>query len=160
MYSSPHLNCILTNLQIDCNNAIDWFTANGMKANPSKFQFMVISRERIEQKCLDIGNGFTFQSKPSVKVLGVTIDDPLQFSDHVSACCSKAVRQLNALSRIARHINLKSKSIIYNSFIASNFSYCPPVRHFVAQQTATNSMNYKNDLQKFCIMTSIRPFRT
>ena len=130
MYSSSDLNCIFANLQIDCNNAIDWFTVNGMKANPSKFQFMVISSERIEQKFLDIGNGITLQSEPSVKVLGVTIDDRLQFSEHVSACCSKAARQLNALSRISRHINLKSKSIIYNSFIASNFNYCPLVWHF------------------------------
>ena len=130
MYSSPDLNCIFANLQIDCNNAIDWFSVNGMKANPSKFQFMVISSERIEQKFLDIGNGITLQSEPSVKVLGVTIDDRLQFSEHVSACCSKAARQLNALSRISRHINLKSKSIIYNSFIASNFNYCPLVWHF------------------------------
>ena len=130
MYSSPDLNRIFANLQIDYNNAIDWFTVNGMKANPSKFQFMVISSERIEQKFLDIGNGITLQSEPSVKVLGVTIDDRLQFSEHVSACCSKAARQLNALSRISRHINLKSKSIIYNSFIASNFNYCPLVWHF------------------------------
>ena len=108
MYSSPDLDCIFTNLQIDCKNAINWFTVNGMKANPSKFQFMVISSERIEQKCLDIGNGITLQSEPSVKVLGVTIDDRLQFSEHISACCSKAARQLNALSRISKHINLKS----------------------------------------------------
>ena len=101
-----------------------------MKANPSKFQFMVISSERIEQKCLDIGNGITLQSEPSVKVLWVTIDDRLQFSEHISACCSKAARQLNAFSRISRHINLKSKSIIHNSFIASNFNYCPLVWYF------------------------------
>ena len=130
MYSSPDLNCIFTNLQIDCKNAIDWFTVNGMKANPSKFQFMVISSERIEQTCFDIGNGITLQSEPSVKVLAVTIDDRLQFSEHISACCSKAARQLNVLSRISRHINLKSKSLIYNSFIASNFNYCPLVWHF------------------------------
>ena len=129
-YSSPDLNCIFTNLQIHCKNAIDWFTVNGMKANPSKFQFMVISSKRIEQKCLDIGNGITLQSEPSVKVLGVTIDDRLQFSEHISACCSKAAQQLNGLSRISRHINLKSKSIIYNSFIVSNFNYCPLVWHF------------------------------
>ena len=130
MYSSPDLNCIFANLQIDCNNDIDWFTVNVMKANHSKFQFMVISSERIEQKFLDIGNGITLQSKPSEKVLRVTIDDRLQFSEHVSACCSKAARQLNALSRFSRHINLKSKSIIYNSFIASNFNYCSLVWHF------------------------------
>ena len=146
IYSSPDLNCIFAKLQIGCYNAIDWFTVNGMKANPSKFQFMVISSERIEQKFLDIGNGIALQSEPSAKVLGVTIDERLQFSEHVSACCSKAARQLNALSRISRHINLKSKSIIYNSFIASNTTTALWCGIFVAQQTATSSRNYKNDL--------------
>ena len=130
MYPSPDLNCKFTNLQIDCNYAIDWFTVSGMKANPSKFQFMVISSERIEQKCLVIGNGITLQSEPSVKVLGVAIDDRLQFSEHISACCSKAARQLYVHSRISRNINLKSEFIINNSFIASNFNYCHLVWHF------------------------------
>ena len=141
MYSSPDLSNIFTNLQTDCNNAIDWFTANGMKANPSKFQFMMISSDRIQQQCLNIGSGITLRSEPSVKVLGVTIDDRLQFSEHISACCLKASRQLNALSRISKYINLKSKSIIYNSFIASNFNYCPLVWHFCG---TTNS----NKLEK------------
>ena len=65
-----------------------------------------------------------------MKVLGVTVDDRLQFSEHVSAFGSKAAWQLNTLSRPCRHINLKSKSIIYKSFIASNFNYCPLVWHF------------------------------
>ena len=110
--NSPRTNCIFTNLQIDCINAIDWFTGNGIKANPPKFKFMVISSERIEQKCHDFGNCITLQSEPYVKVLRVTIDDRMQFSEHVSACCLKAERQSNALSRISRHIKFKVE--IYN----------------------------------------------
>ena len=68
---------------------MDWFTVNGMQANPSKLKFMVISSERIEQKLLDIGNGITLQPEPSVKVLGVTIDDRLQFSEHFSLVARK-----------------------------------------------------------------------
>ena len=145
-YSSPDLNCIFTNLQIDCNNAIDWFTVNGMKANPSKFQFMVISSQRIEQKCLDTGNDITLPSEPFVKVLGVTIDDRFQFSEHISAYCSKAARQLNVFSRISRNINLNSKSIIYNSFIASNFNYSPLVWHFCGTENS-------NKLEKYNLRT-------
>ena len=141
MYSSPDLFSIISNLKIDCKNAIDWFASNGMKANPSKFQFMMLSNERIQEQYIDIADGITLRSEPCVKVLGVTIDDRLQFNEHVSACCSKAAKQLNALSRISRHISLKSKSIIYNSFIASNFNYCPLVWHFCG---ATNS----NKLEK------------
>ena len=70
-YSSLDINSILASLRIHCNNAIDWFTVDGMKANTSKFQFMVISSERIEQKYLDIENGIALCSEPSMKVLGV-----------------------------------------------------------------------------------------
>ena len=45
--------------------------------------------------------------------------------------CCRAARQLNALARIYKHS--KSKHIIYNRFVASNFDYCPLVWHFCGQ---------------------------
>ena len=56
--------------------------------------------------------------------------EQLNFSNHISACCSKAARQLNALARIAKYIDIRSRKTIYNSFILSNFNYCPLVWHF------------------------------
>ena len=49
---------------------------------------------------------------------------------HIRVCTLKAARQLNALSRVSRYLDAKSKSILYSSFVASNFNYCPPVWHF------------------------------
>ena len=42
-FSAPSLSEVLSKLRIDCNHATDWFTINGMKANPDKFQFMILS---------------------------------------------------------------------------------------------------------------------
>ena len=72
-------------------------------------------------------------SETEVTVLGVTIDDKLCFSQHISVCCKKAARQLNALARISKHLNINSRRAIYNSFIMSNFNYCPLVWHFCGQ---------------------------
>ena len=47
--------------------------------------------------------------------------------------CCRAARQLNALARISKHLDSKSKLIIYNSFAASTFNYCPLVWHFCGQ---------------------------
>ena len=44
--------------------------------------------------------------------------------------CKKAARQLNALARISKHLDIDSRKIIYQSFVASNFNYCPLVWHF------------------------------
>ena len=89
IYSSPDINAILTNLKHDCNNAIKWFGDNSMKANPDKFQFMLLSSDPLEQQKIEIENDMTFLS-----------DDRLQFNDHISAMCCRAARQLNALARI------------------------------------------------------------
>ena len=53
-------------------------------------------------------------------------------------CCAKAVRQLNALARISKYLDFKSKTIIYNSFILSNFNYCPLAWHFCGKRNNHN----------------------
>ena len=72
----------------------------------------------------------TITSQNCVKVLGVSIDKHLTFNDHVSSSCSKAARQSNAFARISKHLNLDSQRAIHQSFILSNFNYCPLVWHF------------------------------
>ena len=96
-------------------------------------QFMVLSSDPLEQQKIEIENDITLLSESRVKLLGVIIDDRLQFNDHISAMCCRAARQLNALARISKHLDSKSKHIIYNSFVASNFNYCPLVWHFCGQ---------------------------
>ena len=46
--SSPDVNVILSNLQNDCQISLKWFDYNGMKADPSKFKFMIMSSQHIE----------------------------------------------------------------------------------------------------------------
>ena len=46
-------------------------------------------------------------SEPSVKILGVVIDDRLNFDEHISMCCTKAARQPNALARISKYLDFK-----------------------------------------------------
>ena len=79
----------------------------------------------MEPQNIELHGGVSITSEPNVKILGVVIDDRLNFNEHVSLCCTKAARQLNALARISKYLDFKSKTIIYDSFILSNFNYCP-----------------------------------
>ena len=128
--ASPNLDTVLSSLTIDGNHAIQWFDVNGMQANPGKFQFMLFSRKTLSQQCITLGNDTVLFSESCVKVLGVMIDENLNFSEHVSSLCNKAARQLNALARISKYIDVPSRKMIYNSFIVSNFTYCALVWHF------------------------------
>ena len=101
-----------------------------MQANPDKFQFLAVSSNPESSYQLTLNNNTTLTSEPYVKALGVIIDSRLTFSEHIAALCKRAARQLNALSRISRFLDIPSRRIIYQSFVASNFNYCPLVWHF------------------------------
>ena len=101
-----------------------------MEANPSKFQFMVISSQKTSKIEINIGENVIITSEPVIKALGVYIDNRLNFSEHIKQSSIKAARQLNALSRISKFLNLNAKKMIFRSFIMSNFTYCPLVWHF------------------------------
>ena len=105
-----------------------------MQANPDKFQLMVLSSNGLKQISINIDDNVCIKSEPFVKILGILIDENLKFNEHVSSSCKKAARQLNALARIAKYLDFKSRKLIYNSFIRSNFTYCPIVWHFCGKE--------------------------
>ena len=123
-------NEAMSSLTHDGNISIKWFNDNGMQANPDKFQFLAISSSKSQKYKLSLRNETEIESEPYVKALGIVIDDKLNFTEHISAICKKAARQLNALARISKYLDFKSRKIIYQSFVASNFNYCPLVWHF------------------------------
>ena len=45
-FCSQDLQTVIENLTYDVKNVLTWFKINSMKANPEKFQFMVLSKTR------------------------------------------------------------------------------------------------------------------
>ena len=128
--TSPMIDHVISNLQLDGNRAIKWFTDNWMQANPDKFQFMIISSDDNSTRSLTLNEHTVIVSEKHVKVLGVVIDCRLNFSLHISSVCKKAARQLNALARISNYLDVSARRMIYNVFVTRNFNYCPLVWHF------------------------------
>ena len=55
---------------------MDWFKINSMKANPGKFQFMVLGVKNIVHLTINL-NGKIIPCSNEVKLLGITIDNAL-----------------------------------------------------------------------------------
>ena len=106
-----------------------------MIVNPGKFQSIIIesSKGKINLQSLKI-NGNSIETSENVKLLGIEIDNHLNFQLHVSTICKKAAGQLKALLRLKSFLNQDQRNIIGNSFIYSNFNYCPLIRHFCSQR--------------------------
>ena len=84
------------------------------------------------------------KASPSVNLLGVQIDDQLNFSLHVSNICRSAANQLNALIRLKRFLTFEVKKTLINSYFYSNFNYCLLVWMF----SSAKSLNKVESLQK------------
>ena len=82
-------NLFFFNLNSDLSNIIDWFKINSLKANPGKFQFMILGANAND--CFDWnGAGKVIPSSCEVKLLGIPIDYELKFKKHMNELCRKA----------------------------------------------------------------------
>ena len=102
-----------------------------MIVNPDKFQVIIINKRRenqITQKLKIYNNGI--ETTKSLKLLVIEIYIQLSFIQNKSNLCFKAIMHLNAICRLAKVMGDKEKIAIINSFICSNFNYCPLVLHF------------------------------
>jgi len=131
---------IKSSLEASASVAIKWFSDNNMKANPEKFQAMVLSRNNNVDITFSI-NDVTIVPTKCVKLLGIYIDNKLSFNDHVNYLCKKAGRQVNALARLSNILSLDSKKVIFNTFISSTFNYCPLVYH-ICGKVNTDKMEH------------------
>ena len=62
-------------------------------------------------------------SSDSVRLLGITIDDKLSFTSHISTLCTRANSNVRNLCRIRRYLNQDQLILLLNSFILSIFNY-------------------------------------
>jgi hypothetical protein len=120
-------------LEKESADLITWFSQNRLKANPEKFQAIVVSKKKCDAPVSFKIGDITIQSEDCVKLLGVTVDSSLNFNVHLRNLCIKISRQINVLSRIAKYLTLEGRKAIYHSFILSNFGFCPIIWHFCSK---------------------------
>ena len=123
-------------LQRDTSTLLRWFSYNEMKPNAAKSNLLVSNG-----KCtsIKIGNE-TIKGNKFVKLLGVTIDNKVNFTEHINVICKKASQKLHALARIAKYMNFDKLKIIMKAFFESQFSYCPLIWMFHSR-TLNNKIN-------------------
>lgn len=135
-------------LQQATKEMLSWFEINYMQANPAKFQFIVFDK-MLSACSLTIKDEVMLQSQGSVKLLGLLIDVKLSFSEHISIICSKAGKQISALARISRDLDVNTKLMLFQSFILCQFNFCPIVWHFCSLKDSQKIEKVQHRALKF-----------
>ena len=113
---------------------------------------MVLNAEMCDFMCLGkdarneifILKGLVTKNSKEQKILGVTIDNKLTFKSHIKNLCEKTSQKIRVLLRFSNNLNDSQKSLILNSIVKSQFSYCPLVWIFCSR-TCNNMINKVNE---------------
>ena len=84
-------------------------------------------------------------------MLGVHIDSKLNFNLHIDIICKSALNQLDALVRLKRYLGYEERPVLVNSFIYSNFNYCPLVWMFSSKRSLNKIENLQKQALRFVL---------
>ena len=126
--TTPHacdnsLNSLKSKLEKDSLNAIEWFKNNYMKLNTDKCKLLVAG-QKDHPVSIKVGDS-VIEEENTVELLGVQIDNELNFSEHLNAKIRKANSKLAVIQRYNNFLSFHQKKIVLSSFVHSHFSYAP-----------------------------------
>ena len=121
--ANDNVHVLQKHLETDSAKAVECFNKNQTTTNTDKFQSILLSRRYVDDFDTNTCGHIIFRGK-SLKMLGVTLDDKLNFKEHIRNMCQTASCQINALSRISKFLDEQCRMKVYKSFICANFTYC------------------------------------
>ena len=113
-----------------------------MKPNQGKCHLFIadINHTQYDSKSFIYLDGAFLESEDIVKLLGLQVDDNLDFEEYVKLVLNLANKKLYALIRISKFVTQEKIKMLVRAFIESLFNYCPLVWMFHCR-TTNNKMN-------------------
>ena len=112
----PNIEALIRTLEVNTSILVKWVEDNYFKMNADKCHLLICNHR--DDLSVNIDNETILGSK-DVKLLGITIDNKLDFGKHVAKLCSKVSLKLHALARISPFIHADKLRIIMKAFIES-----------------------------------------
>lgn len=103
-----------------------WYNENCLQLNLPKTQFCIFSNRNIGTHKI-ITDGITINSKDSIELLGVILDQKLSFTPYIQAITSKAYKRIYLLSRFKKFLNLEQTLCTYSTIIRPILEYCSSI---------------------------------
>ncbi|KAK3553457.1 hypothetical protein QTP70_003500 [Hemibagrus guttatus] len=102
-----------------------WMTAHQLKLNPSKTELLVITGDPSPDKDLAISlNNSMISPSATARNLGVTMDNQLSFSSHVTNVTCSCWFLLYNIRRIRPFLSTQATQVLVQSLVISRLDYC------------------------------------
>ena len=128
-----NLDEVKQNLSEDLLKLSEWFYENSMILNLEKCHYMCLGKDSAGDLLRFCGEDLVASELETV--LGIQIDNKLNFESRIKSLCNKASQKLGALQRISNMLDTQKKNLLFNSILKSQFSYCPLVWMFCSRRS-------------------------
>jgi Reverse transcriptase (RNA-dependent DNA polymerase) len=137
-----------------------WLCANKLSLNVKKTKALIISRKKIKNQSDKIElsiNGEKIEIVKSLKLLGIIIDDRLDWGDNTDYLCKKMLKKFYILKRCEKKLNCYSKILFYNSLVAPHIDYCTTILFMMNDSQISEVQKIQNRFMRLILKM---PFRT
>jgi len=125
--NEPGLGALKTRLEQTIGEAQNWFSANSLKMNNAKTDFVLVgtkqSLENVNNFHFDIDNE-RIEPSEKTKVLGIIVDSKLTWEKHVTSVVQKCNHILISLYRLRHYFTSDVLKIIIQAYVFPHITYC------------------------------------
>ncbi len=149
--SDPHLPTLIQRFNFEIQKMADWFKANRMALNTSKTKFIIfhakgkkielngtslvyndnpVNSTQLPEKIFPIERIYTQhpdKKSRSFKLLGILLDENLNFNANTEHLCSKLSRSIYFINRAKHFLPLNALKSLYYALFHSHILYCPSI---------------------------------
>ena len=113
--------------------AQNWYTQNSLMNNAGKTEILLIGKKLTKKEnpiyieVFEEGKVKKLEPKKYIKILGVYIDDQLNWDQQIQNVRKKAINSIRNLHKVNQLIPQKQRVLLYNSLVASHYNYADTV---------------------------------
>ena len=136
--SGKNMRKIKHDLQMDFMNLPKQFHENQVALKPGKCHYVLISDDDPSHKIILNNNEIASSNKE--KLLGIHLDNKLNFDSGITSLCKKAGKKLRALGRANHYPTPNQEILLLNSVVKFQISYCPLIS-IITSKYLNNALN-------------------
>ena len=145
------VNDVISKSELLMNDLNNWFKANKLTLSTNKSCFILFrsAQSRINQiaSVLHFGEN-NINRQTSVKYLGVTLDEHLNWNEHVQEVCNSLKRCFSTFYNVKNYINLDQARTIYYSLVYSKIKYALAIYGTTSKENILLIQRLQNKLLK------------
>ena len=148
---SPNIDEVISNSEILMNNLNNWFKANKLTLSANKSCFILFrpKQTKLNQipSIINFGENHIKRAN-SVKYLGITLEEHLNWREHIENVCNSLKKCFNIFYGIRDYLNTDQSRAIYYSLVYSKITYALAVYGLTSKENLLSIQRIQNKLLK------------